>query len=108
MESASLSMFIFLDALTGVVFLLAGFVMSKFPPKEINSFYGYRSSKSMKSQEAWDFAQEFSSKVMMKAGLFLIIFGLLGYYILDISFFWESILATLAFVLGIGALFYFT
>ncbi|WP_442413943.1 SdpI family protein [Mesonia sp.] len=108
MESAGLSMFIYLDALTGAVFLLVGFLMNRFPPREINSFYGYRSAKSMKSQEAWDFAQAFSSKLMMKSGLFLVAFGLLGYYSLDISFFWESTLATSAFILGIGVVFYLT
>lgn len=40
----------------GIVFSLARSVQLKFPPKKINSRYGYRSVSSMKSQETWDFA----------------------------------------------------
>lgn len=30
------------------------------PPERINGGYGYRSTRSMQSQEAWDFAQVYS------------------------------------------------
>jgi len=36
---------------SGLIFILAGFIMLKFPPKKINSLYGYRTSSSMKNQE---------------------------------------------------------
>lgn len=108
MESVGESMFLYLDVLIGAFFVLIGFIMNKFPPQEINSFYGYRTSNSIKSQKAWEFAQKFSSKLMMKAGLFLIVFGLLGYYMLNTAFLWESMLAISAFIFGIGVLFYFT
>ncbi|PWB20750.1 hypothetical protein DCO46_20195 [Flavobacterium sp. HTF] len=36
-----------------------------FPPKSINSFYGYRTSNSMKSQAKWDFAQKFSATLSL-------------------------------------------
>ena len=32
------------------------------PPKKINMTYGYRTTRSMKSQSAWDFAQKYSAK----------------------------------------------
>lgn len=57
--------------MTGLIFTVVGFIMLKFPPKKINSLYGYRSANAMKSQERWDFAQNYSSKEMIKLGLLL-------------------------------------
>lgn len=38
------------------------------PPKTINSGYGYRSARSMRSQAAWDFAQVYSGRFWLRAG----------------------------------------
>jgi len=108
MENAVIGPFLLLDALTGAVFLLLGWVLYKYPPKEINSRYGYRTSKSMKSQDAWDFAQAYSGKLMMKAGAFLLVVGVLGAYLVPISFMWEIFVAIFAFSIAILALFYYT
>jgi len=62
-----------IPALTGPAFLIIGALMLIFPPKNINSLYGYRTSNSMKSQERWDFAQIFSAKEMIKAGAILLL-----------------------------------
>ena len=58
--------------MTGLIFTVVGFIMLKFLPKKINSLYGYRSANAMKSQERWDFAQNYFSKEMIKLGLLLI------------------------------------
>lgn len=63
--------------LGGVIFILAGFVQLKFPPKKINSLYGYRTKSSMKSNERWDFAQKLSAGEMMKSGGLLAVSSLL-------------------------------
>ena len=63
----------------GLIFIAAGFIMFRFPPKTINSIYGYRTTKSMESQEKWDFSQKYSSIEMMKLGLILSISSLLGF-----------------------------
>ena len=55
----------------GLIFMVAGFLMYIFPPKDINSLYGYRTSSSMENKEKWNFAQNYSSKEMMKLGFFL-------------------------------------
>ena len=47
----------------------------KFPPKKINGVYGYRTARSMKSQENWDIAQRFSSRLMLKQGLVMLAIG---------------------------------
>jgi uncharacterized membrane protein len=58
--------------IVGFVFALAAFITLKFPPKKINSIYGYRTSRSMKNQENWDLAQRFSSQLMLKQGLIML------------------------------------
>lgn len=108
METSAIGPFLILDALTGIIFIIVGLMMLKYPPKEINSLYGYRTKKSMKSQEAWNFAQIYSSKLIIKAGLFLSLVGLLGYVFFEVSFLLEVILASIAFTLGVCALFYYT
>jgi uncharacterized membrane protein len=59
--------------IVGFVFALAAFITLKFPPKKINSIYGYRTSRSMKNQENWDLSQRFSSQLMLKQGLIMLV-----------------------------------
>jgi uncharacterized membrane protein len=59
--------------IVGFVFAVAALITLKFPPKKINSLYGYRTSRSMKSQENWDLAQSFSSQLMLKQGLIMLL-----------------------------------
>lgn len=62
----------------GLIFITAGFILYKYPPKKINSLYGYRTASSMENQEKWNFAQNYSSKEMMKLGFLLLISSLLS------------------------------
>ena len=57
-----------LPALTGISVALAGFILSKFPPQEINSLFGYRTKRAKQSQAAWDYAQLTAANQMMKFG----------------------------------------
>jgi hypothetical protein len=41
--------------------MVVGIVFWTYPPKKINEFYGYRTTRSRKSQEAWDFAQKWGN-----------------------------------------------
>jgi hypothetical protein len=63
--------------LTGGIYFIAGWIQEKYPPKSINSIYGYRTKASMRNPEVWKFAQEVSSKKMKRDGLYLIVLGLL-------------------------------
>jgi uncharacterized membrane protein len=63
--------------LLGIVFTSIALIMVKFPPKKINQLYGYRTPRSMKNQESWDFTQQYSSIKMIKGGLFLFFFSFL-------------------------------
>ena len=66
--------------LVGTIFAFVGYIMLKFPPKNINYLYGYRTKRSMKTKEIQDFVQVYSSKLMIYCGLGLVtisVFGLL-------------------------------
>lgn len=63
--------------LIGAIFLLVGYIQKKYPPKKINSLYGYRMPSSMKSQERWDEANRFSAIYIIKVGTILIVAGFL-------------------------------
>jgi len=64
--------------LTGIIFMFAGLIMMKYPPKKINDLYGYRMPSVMKSQERWDFAQKFSSVKSFQLGVVLFVFSFLN------------------------------
>ena len=64
---------LFTSFLSGIIFIITGFVMFKFPPKNINMLYGYRTTRSMKNQEQWDFSQKYSAKLLILCGVFLIL-----------------------------------
>lgn len=69
---------LFTPFLVGIIFVLSGFIMLKFPPQNINGFYGYRTPAAMKSQERWDFAQTYASKEMIKLGGVLLLISFSG------------------------------
>ena len=50
-----------------------GIWFEKKPPTGINAVFGYRTKRSMRSQEAWDFAQRYMGHMWKKAGAVLII-----------------------------------
>ena len=55
--------------ISALILTVVGIVFWMYPPKKINEFYGYRTTRSRKSQEAWDFAQRYSAKLMTIFGL---------------------------------------
>ena len=46
-----------------------GLLLMKNPPKKINSYYGYRTRRSVRSQETWDFAHYYFGKLWLVCGL---------------------------------------
>ena len=46
-----------------------GLLLMKNPPKQINSVYGYRTRRSVRSQETWDFAHYYFGKLWLVCGL---------------------------------------
>ncbi len=64
--------------IVGPIFILAGILLLKYPPAKINIIYGYRTSNSMKNQDTWNFAQRYSAKVLIKAGLIYSLTAIIG------------------------------
>jgi len=62
---------------SGIIFRLAAFLHKRFPPKQINFFYGYRTRSSMKNIESWNFAQSLTSRKMKNMSFCLIGLGLI-------------------------------
>ena len=67
-----------IPAIIGVVCIAMGVIMRKYPPKQINYLYGYRTAQSMMSQERWEFAQQYAASVFLKWGALLSLIALLG------------------------------
>ena len=68
--------------------LFIAWLLKKYPPKKINHLYGYRTATSMKSQESWVFAQQYSAKKMMTMGACITALGLLS-WIIDLQLLWS-------------------
>ena len=51
--------------------MLVGFgaIFRSHPPKNINMAFGYRTSRSMKSRESWDFANRYWGALVFRIGL---------------------------------------
>lgn len=62
-----------MTVLIPLVMLFAGWMMKKHPPKNISSWYGYRTKRSMQSQAAWDFAHQVCGRLWITWGTVLLI-----------------------------------
>ncbi|WP_348647865.1 SdpI family protein [Arenibacter sp. F20364] len=65
----------------GMLFMVFAWYFNTYPPKSINFIYGYRTRKSMRNQETWDFANGIGAKMMFYVGLSTLIVGTAGYVI---------------------------
>ncbi|WP_370086327.1 SdpI family protein [Ekhidna sp.] len=58
----------------GPLLLAFAILFKVFPPKKINALYGYRTPRSMKSQESWNAANQYANDLMMWVAIITIIF----------------------------------
>lgn len=56
-------------SLTPVIVILGGMLLYKNSECEINSIFGYRTSRSMSSREAWIFSNKLCSKILLYGGI---------------------------------------
>ncbi len=63
----------FCDLLIPAVMIIAGHIMRKHPPREINGFIGYRTARSMKNMDTWSFAHEYAGKLWQRWGWILFV-----------------------------------
>jgi uncharacterized membrane protein len=83
---------ILLHLLVGPLLLVLSFLYKKFPPKKINQFYGYRTSRSMKSQEAWDCANLYSAHAFIVIAILTCMVQAIAYLVIqgDQSILWAA------------------
>lgn len=63
---------LFMDLLIPLLMVGLGKLFIKHPPKRINGIYGYRTKRSMKTQETWEFAHRYFGNLWFRLGLVLI------------------------------------
>ena len=59
-----------------VMMLMVGYIFLKHAPKNRNAAIGYRSTRSYKSQQTWDFAQQYFARLWKKVGLIMLVLTL--------------------------------
>ncbi|MFA6276170.1 MAG: SdpI family protein [Pedobacter sp.] len=63
--------------IVGLIFFIVGLLFKMFPPKKINSIYGYRTSSSMRNLDTWTVANKYSAGLMIFEGIGMTIIGIL-------------------------------
>lgn len=61
------------DLIIPVIMLIAGRIMYKHTPKEINYIFGYRTTRSMKNNDTWKFAHVYCGRLWWKLGLIMLV-----------------------------------
>lgn len=72
------------DLPTPIIISIIGILYTRKPAQQINWLHGYRTERSMKNQETWEFAQHYFGKVCRYCGIgftlitFLLLFSAWG------------------------------
>ena len=61
------------DLLIPAAMIFYGRKLMKAPPKNINASYSYRTNRSMKNQDTWDFAQQYCGRLWYRCGLVMLL-----------------------------------
>ena len=61
-----------MDLIIPAAMIGCGRLLQARPPKNINATFGYRTTRSMRSQDAWDFAQTYCGRLWVRLGLALL------------------------------------
>ncbi len=75
------SIIVLSSIVSGSLALIAGLILKNNAPKKINWWYGYRTKRSMKNQEQWDFAQKLGAKNMIRFSLIPFLTTILGFFV---------------------------
>lgn len=58
--------------------IIVGYMMYKHTPKSINWVYGYRTSRSMKNMDTWNFAHDRCGRLWVKYGCVLLALSIIA------------------------------
>ena len=87
---------LFLHLLPGLLVLLIGFILQRWPPRRINWFYGFRTHYSMRNEENWHEGNRYYARIILGIGFISLCISLLCYYTLSLL---VSLLLPLGFML---------
>lgn len=62
-----------MNLLIPITMIVLGSYYKKNAPKNINSFYGYRTSMSMKNNKTWEFSHHYIGGIWLKLGWILLV-----------------------------------
>lgn len=63
---------LFMDLVIPLTMILFGNLFAKKAPKEINPLFGYRTNRSMKNRDTWEFAHKQIGKIWFLCGMVLL------------------------------------
>lgn len=67
------------DLLIPIMMIIFGRLMWKNPPKNINRLMGYRTARSMKNMDTWNFAHDYIGKLWWKLGWMLLVLSMIAH-----------------------------
>ena len=68
----------FVSLLIPAIMIFFGVHFSKKAPKKINTLFGYRTARSMKTIATWEFAHKYIGKIWLRMGLVLLPLSAIG------------------------------
>lgn len=90
-NSNKMDAFTYVLTTNGLLFLVS-IIFWKFPPKKINKLYGYRTYRTMKNMEIWNFANTiFNKNLLIYAGISFLA-GFLFASLVNTSISWQPML----------------
>jgi len=61
------------DLLIPMIMIIGGWMMWRHTPKDINGFAGYRTPRSMKNRDTWNFAHIYCGRLWWKIGWMMLV-----------------------------------
>lgn len=98
---------LFCDMILPSTMIILGLVWSKSPVKKVNEASGYRTKRSMTSQEAWKAAQDIFARGCIRFGVFSVIVSVIIIEV-GLNFMNQTITQITPILLGIQILFFIT
>ena len=86
--------YIYVISVNGLLFFFS-IVFYFFPPKKINSIYGYRTNKSMKNETVWLFANAYFNKTLLKYATISFAFALFFVLVFSVEITWQPMVILL-------------
>ena len=71
-----------MNLLIPVSMIAFGSYFTKHAPKKINAVFGYRTTRSMKNKETWQFAHQYFGKLWLKLGRYVLTISIVAMWLI--------------------------